>query len=208
MNILEMENGDLQRLVFALTQENAILKFKINQFTVSQVNFGDYICEWLEKHRYKWQETTYKGYHRVIHNHIAPYFREKKITLQSLKPSVIEEYYNFKTQEGLGGNTIKRHHANIRKCLKAAEKDEIINKNPALLADLPLQSQTTIDYYNKGALLILLKATRSTNLYPLILLAILGLRRSEILGVRWSRINCEAATLTVAAKVVPLNGQS
>lgn len=208
MNISQLSKPELIEMVMELTQENALLKSKLNGISEGSINFGDYIEAWLRRRQSSLQKTTYDGYLSVVTKHIAPYFREKEISLQGLKTSDLEDYYDFKLSRGLCSNTIRRHHANIRKCLSYAQKHELISQNPALLVELPPMQAHTVSYYGKEELLQLLKCSQNSTIYPVILLSSLGLRRSEALGVRWTDIDFNEQTLTVQRKVVPLRGKS
>lgn len=48
-----------------------------------------------------------------------------EITLQTIKPKPIQDFYQYLLDEGLSGNTVKHYHANIRKALQYAMKTDI-----------------------------------------------------------------------------------
>ena len=63
-------------------------------------------------------ETTTYGYERMIENHIAPHLGA--IPISKLTPQRIQEYYLEMAREGLGNNTIRRHHALLSAALRVA----------------------------------------------------------------------------------------
>lgn len=204
MNLLELTKDQLVSIINELTKENIFLKTKIPNN--NQILFSDYIEKWVERLKYKWQDSTYEGYSNIIYNHISPYFKKEKIYVNNIKPSDIEGYFSYKIKQGYSGNTIRKHHANIRKCLKSAMKDGIIKNNPALLVDLPKYIKPVVDYYQLQDLLVLYKYTRQIPLYSIILLTSLGLRRSEAIAVKWSDINFDLSLIEIKSKIVPVKG--
>lgn len=192
----------LTSMVDDLATENTILKLKYEYNEKNNPYFEDYITDWLEKYKYLWQDTTFKGYYNIVYNHIVPYFKGKEITIRGLKVSDLEAYYAYLLDLGLSPNTVRRHHANIRKCLRTAQKDEMIKTNPALIADLPSTIKATVKYYNVSQLQQLLKYSRFTEIYTVILLTSLGLRRSEAIGMQWKDIDFDTGILTIKRKVI------
>ena len=78
-----------------------------------------------------------------------------------------------------------------------------IQSNPAIKVGRPQQEQFIADYYNQEELNNLFKVVKDTPLELIVYLtAFYGLRRSEVLGIRWSAINFENNTLTIMNKVV------
>ena len=171
VDISELSKAELIEMVVNLTQENAMLKRNYNVNGEAAVNFGNYIEAWLKRRESSLQKTTYDGYESVVGRHIAPYFRKKGITLQALRTSDLEDYYEVMLKRGLSPNTLRRHHANIRKCLSYAQKHGLIRTNPALLVELPPMQTHTVDYYGKEDLLTLLQYTKNSMIYPVILLS-------------------------------------
>jgi integrase len=206
MDITALSKKELVSIINELTQENVFLKSKFNN-NINNILFCDFIEEWLEKERFKWQDTTYEGYKNIVHNHIVPYFGENLVYLKDMTFSDIEDYYLSKIMDGFSTNTIRRHHSNIRRCLRYAVKKNLIKSNPAHLVDLPKLSKSLVDYYNADDLITLFKHTKHADIYPIVLLASLGLRRSEAIGVRWDNIDVESKTLKVCKKVIPLTGK-
>ena len=209
-----LNKDELVALVEHLNTENAVLKAKMCASSEQQINFADYILSWLEQHRYEWQKTTYEGYSSIITKYIVPYFSQKNLSVQQLKPSDIEAYYSYLMCDlNLSAKTVLHHHANIRKCLKSAVKDELIKRNPAALVDLPHAVNTPVNYLSEDELQKLLFICRveyfsnSSPIYPVVLLASLGLRRSETLGVKWCNIDLDDGILAIKNKIVPLKGQ-
>lgn len=168
-----------------------------------EILFSDFILFWLSIQKKKIQVTTYDGYLHMIKKHIQPYFEHKKILLKDIKPFDIQKYYNVKLEEGLSSNTVIKHHAIIRTSLQYAVKSKSIKENVADFVEKPQKEEKEANYYNKDELKKLLQASRGDTIEVPILLAMnLGLRRSEVLGVRWSNIDFDEKIIRIHHKIV------
>lgn len=165
-----------------------------------------YFENWLEEIKYEVKPNTYRGYCGNMKNHIIPYFKAKKLLIQELKPYHLEEYYKHKlkpnsklnNQEALSHTTIKHHHQNISKALADAVRKGIINYNPAASARTPKAESFKGNFLNSmqlKELLILFKGSAIE--LPVILSAVYGFRRSEVLGLKWSHIDFVNRTITI-----------
>ena len=165
--------------------------------------FCDYMLKWLEMIRHKIEETTYVGYSRIVKGKIYKYFNEKQIMLSELKPLHIIDFYESLYKENLKGTTVVSYHANIRQALDYAVKTELINSNPATRVDRPKAEQYIASHYNQEELNRLFEVVKDTIMeVPVCIAAFYGLRRSEVLGLKWDAIDFENKTITIKHKVV------
>lgn len=165
--------------------------------------FSSFIKEWLDMTRSSISENTYFSYKQTIHNSICPYFEEKGIIIAELKPYHIQEFYAHKmATDRVSANTIHHYHANIHKALDYAVKTDLIPSNPSDKLDLPKKSKHIAQFYNEDELLILLKNAKGSPIETVVLLASwFGLRRGEIIGLKWSSIDFENGILSVTGTV-------
>ena len=148
------------------------------------------------------QESTLESYQYSI-KHVVKYFEARKIKLCDLKPEHIQRYYTEKMKEGLSANTIIKHHSNIHKALSTALKHNIIPFNPADRVDLPRKTHYQASTYNQDLMKRLLENVKGSLIEaPVTITSYLGLRRSEVLGLKWSAINIEYNTLIIQTTVV------
>ena len=167
-----------------------------------EVFFSDYLKQWLEDVKCSIAETTYHSYKHTIENVICPYFDAINVGLNDLKPHHIQGFYSKKLRSGVTGNTIHHYHANIRKALKDAVKVELISSNPADKLTLPKVEKFRGTAYTPEELRRLVDGAKGTKLeVPIILASWFGLRRGEVVGLRWSAINFETNTLSVVATI-------
>ena len=165
--------------------------------------FSDFMLNWLELMRNSIEETTFTAYRFCVKNKIAPYFKKLGITLAELQPKHIQGYYSYlMTELKCGATTVRRHHANIRKALQHAVKTDLIATNPADKVEKPKQQPFIAGFYNDENLNLLFEKAKRTRLeLPIIVSAFYGLRRSEVLGLKWSAVDFKKKTLTVCHTV-------
>lgn len=174
-----------------------------------QISFADFMIKWLDMIKHQVEESTYTGYKRQIEGRTYTYFTSHPVMLEDLKPVHILDFYNWLYSQGLKGNTVTKYHANIRKALDYAVKTDLINSNPAIKVGRPTQEQFIADYYNEDELNTLFKVVKNTPLELIVYLtAFYGLRRSEVLGIRWSAIDFENKTITINHKVVTVTNEN
>ena len=86
----------------------------------------------------------------------------------------------------------------LNQTLKLAQRDGLIQTNPADLVVMPHAAQFTGTFYTEAQMRDLLTAVKNERLYPIIYVtALYGLRRSEVLGLKWDSINFAMQTLTI-----------
>ena len=164
----------------------------------------DYLSAWLEKRKPTIQVNTYTSYHSMIYGKIKRYFQPKpQITVESLTPKDVEKFYEYLFADGVVANTVIHYHATMRSAFHQAFKDELIDTNPFDRIDRPKKNKFQGENYTADELATLMKLTETEPIYPAIVLAgCMGLRRSEALGVRWSRIDFEKRTVLLDTKIV------
>ena len=169
--------------------------------------FEIYMQNWLESYKHNIEENTYDSYYTVV-NKITNYFSGKNIKLKDLKPKHIQDFYNSLYKKGLSPNTVLHYHANIRKALDIAMKLEIIPNNPADRIERPKKSQFIGDFYSIDELEKLFSACKNDPIEIVVLIAsFYGLRRSEVLGLKWSSIDFEKNIITIKHKVIQRNAK-
>lgn len=155
------------------------------------VLFADFMEQWLEIVKSTVSIPTYSSYVNAVKSIIAPYFRKKKILLRDLQAHDIQMFYQEQLQRVKAASVI-HYHANIHKALKYAVKNDMIPSNPADKVERPKQDKFYGNFYDRDELNKLFEAVTGTKLeLPVLLGAFYGLRRSEIIGLKWSAIDFE-----------------
>ncbi len=169
-----------------------------------QMLLSQHIAAWIEQNRGSLAITTYDQYINILNNHIAPYFNKRGITLAKLTAGDLEDYYKMKVKKGLSPNSVIKHHAMIRTALQWAYKHRSIRENVADFADKPDRVKYRGNSpYSVEEISSLLQLTQSEPIaVPIFLASFYGLRRSEILGLRWSNIDFQNWTISIVTTVV------
>ena len=174
-----------------------------------QISFSDFMIKWLDMIKHQIEESTYTGYKRQIEGRLKKYFTEHPVLLEDLKPVHILDFYNWLYSEGIKGATVILYHANIRKALNYAVQTDLIPNNPAIKVGRPKAEQYIASYYNEEELNNLFRVIKNSPIELIVTLtAFYGLRRSEVLGIKWSAIDFENKTITIRHKVVTVTDES
>ena len=169
------------------------------------VLFADFLEQWLEIVKSTVSIPTYSSYVNAVKSIIAPYFRKKKILLRDLQAHDIQMFYQEQLQR-VKASSVIHYHANIHKALKYAVKNDMIPSNPADKVERPKQDKFYGNFYDRDELNKLFEAVAGTKLeLPVLLGAFYGLRRSEIVGLKWSAIDFEQNTITISHTVTSCN---
>lgn len=167
--------------------------------------FSDAVRRWLEDVRHRVDEVTYQGYEVQARAHILPYFDDLQIRLCDVDGEALQTYINVKAKfgrsdghGGLSAVSLRQHKNVLNQTLKLAQRDGLIQTNPADLVVMPHAAQFTGTFYTEAQMRDLLTAVKNERLYPIIYVtALYGLRRSEVLGLKWDSINFAMQTLTI-----------
>jgi integrase len=110
-------------------------------------------------------------------------------------------------KRGLSAQTVKHVHRTLSQALKHAVRQGVLFKNPAADVQPPRPEDREIKILSKGEIGTVLKVARGTPLYAPIMVAVTtGLRRGELLGLRWSDIDLDAELLTVNQALEQIGG--
>ncbi len=191
---------------------NEILLFRsrlynidINKTYDENILFIEYLKLWIDKIKNSIEITTYTSHMQMINSRIQKYFTLNPIKLLELKPIHMQNFYDNLLSDGLKSSTVIRYHAIIRKSLDYAFKHDLIINNPADKVTLPKKNIFTASFYSQKELNTLFEKSKNDPLNLVILLAAFyGLRRSEVLGLKWSAINFENKTITIKHTIVEI----
>jgi len=169
-------------------------------------DFMEFMSNHLEARRPHLSPVTYDGYKINFKAHIYPYFQQRRLKVKEVTPAIIQGYISHKLANGLSNNSVRRHLDNISKCLDNAMKQNIIAYNPVSRVEKPpSQKFMGAKFYNQGQIDRLLEVSKGTPLEIVLLLTLFyGLRRSEVLGLKWEAVNFEEKTLTIRHTVVKI----
>ncbi|WP_342042830.1 site-specific integrase [Bacillus sp. OTU2372] len=164
-------------------------------FEPSEITLSEYLDYWLENHaKPNTAHRTYENYQYMINLHLKPVLGPIKIS--KLQPSHLQEYYaqklsNGKIDEGgLSAQSVKHHHRLIFKALKDAVKWQLIVRNVAEAVTPPKTRKVEMQTWDNEQVKVFLNVSKDSPYYPIYLTAInTGMRRGEVLGLRWQDID-------------------
>ena len=132
-------------------------------------------------------------------------FEPLHYTLQDMEqhPKYIQDFYQHELDRGLTANTVIHYHANIRKCLQYAFQIGMIRSNPADRVERPRKEKFKSEIYSGEELEQLFKAIQGDpSEFGVIMAAFYGLRRSEVVGLKWDAIDFENKKISIQHTVV------
>ncbi len=170
------------------------------------VTVGRWLDYWLDNvirpHR---AVTTTYGYQKIIDNHLKPYLGN--VMLQSLTAMQVQRYMSLKLQEGLSANTIRKHHVLLNTAVGLAVRQDMLAKNVVQAVEPPPKLHPHHCFYAPDQLQRLFSLTAGKPLEPVVKLAgYLGMRRSEICGLKWENVDLENGVLYICEARTAANG--
>ena len=159
--------------------------------------FADYMEKWLDIIKSSVAVPTFASYSTTVKKIVAPYFREKEVTLKNLTAKDIQEFY-LRELERVSASSVIHYHANIHKALKYAVKIDLIDVNPADKVERPKKDRFVGSFYDADEVNALFEAAKGTKLeLPILFGTFYGLRRSEAIGLKWDAIDFDQNTITI-----------
>lgn len=172
----------------------------------AQVTLVEYMEKWLASVRPSIATATYQSYSIMMKARVIPYFTASAVQLGALTPQDIENFYQTILNDGCTTNTVIHYHAIIRKALQSAVKKDILAKNPADQVDRPKKNVYHGSFYSEEEMLNLFDAIAGDPLELCVkIAAYYGLRRSEVLGLRWDAVDFEKKTISISHKVIEMS---
>jgi len=142
-------------------------------------------------------QSTYDSYKSKMYNHVLPEIGSKPLK-DVTKFDVQDLIYNLANEKKLSPTSVRLIYCVLHKIINFALDMELLEKDVCRSVKLPKQTRHTPKIYSQSVITNLLAIAKNSFLYIVILLAVrLGLRRSEILSLRWSDLDLRHATVTI-----------
>jgi integrase len=165
---------------------------------------NDFFNEWLTAIKPNVARTTHLTYGRTAKQFLK--FADEKyphITLSELSYVQIQDFLNQKLHGGIKGSSVKQYYLALHSAFSYAVKMEILSIHPMDKMVLPRADRHEATFYNEEELNELFKVFENDKLELIVhIAAYYGLRRCEILGIKWDAIDFKNKTLTVQRKIV------
>jgi len=181
-----------------------------------KVKLKEWLYTWLEGRENAIAYKTYKEYESNIRNHIVPKIGE--YNLKDLNTRIIQKLVNDKYKNGrirgsggLSRRSVKYIYQTLNTALKQAVKEKLITHNPVKAVELPKSKGNTkykIDPLTKYQANKLLKTAKDSNLYIAYFISLhTGMRKAELLGLKWTDVDENNNTIEVNRQVQRITGK-
>jgi integrase len=161
-----------------------------------------YLESWLETIEPTLGEGTWHRHGEYVALHIIP--EVGAVKLAQLTPQRVQQLYAAKLAEGLSPTTVHHLHETLHKALAAAVRLGLVARNVTELVDVPRMARHEMTPLSREETqrLLAAAAAEGDRLEALWVLAVsTGMRRGELLGLRWRDVDLEHATLHVRANL-------
>lgn len=194
----EKEAKKIMRRMITDMEQNKIVKK--NHKTVEE-----WMEEWLDLYLPNVEQTTRVGYKTKIRCYINPYIGD--IQISSLRAEHVQKMVNGMLDKGLSSKNIRDTFNNINAAMKKAVVLRLIPYNPCEGVVLPKLKKYRAKVYDNQMIHTLLDTAEGTDMYlPILLGVTVGLRRGEMLALRWDNIDFKTNTIKVRWNMV--NGEN
>ncbi len=175
----------------------------------SSEELGPFLNDWVESQRQHLKETTWSSY-RVAVDRIVRSLGRKR--LQDLTPLEIERFYGELLTTGsksggpLGPKTVRNTHVVLRKALADAERLGLVARNAASAAKPPTSTPPEQQTWDSDQIVQFFEHLADDRLLAAyVLAATTGMRRGEVLGLRWVDVDLDANQLAIRQTLTTVN---
>jgi len=170
----------------------------------SRMSVGEYLDRWLADHaKQTVSGKTFERYAEIVSKNLKPGLGH--IHLEKLRPLDIQRFHAEALRSGrrdgkggLSAQTVLHFHRVLRSALHQAMKWQMILRNPADAVDPPKPPRREMAALDESGTAWLITAAKGTKLHaPIVTAVTTGLRRGEILALRWMDVEFERCSITV-----------
>jgi len=180
----------------------------------SKLKLAEWLNTWLNEYmKPSLRPTTWESYKTQANKHILPALGH--LRLSQLQTSNLQTLYNQKLnggradgkEGGLSPRSVRYIHVVLHAALEQAKKEGLITINVADAVKLPSDPKKEIQVLDQEGIKKFLAAAKDTKHFPAYFLALnTGLRRGELLGLRWKDVDLKEETVTVTQGLVRTKG--
>ena len=192
-------------------KELVLIEQEINRGTYcepTKENLAEYLDRWLQGYaRPNVRRKTVQEYESIIKNYIVPELGH--IPLQKFMPLHFVEYQSkmlargrVRREGGLKPQTVKHHYRLLHSALNWAVEWKMIYENPMDRVKPPTVKPFKPCTLTVRGMAQLIKFAEGTDLYmPIVIALSTGMRRGEIVALKWEHVDFDSSTIYVDQKV-------
>jgi integrase len=175
-------------------------------YEARQITLEQFMRTWLEGKTLSIRPTTAKGYRGTAERDILPFLG--RVRLQQILPSHLKQLYAQLKDEGKGPRMIQLAHVVLHAALHQAVRECILGRNPADAVQRPRVERTEFQILNEEQAHQFLIAASGSPYETLFYLALAtGMRKGELLGLKWSDLDWSKGILLVQRQLQQIAGQ-
>ncbi|PPF29923.1 site-specific integrase [Rathayibacter tritici] len=207
--VLQPDGGRRRRQVYGTTRAEvssqlADLKSKTDRgipASISSWTVESYAAHWLANTAHgSLKPSTVANYTWMMRKHVVPAVGRHR--LDNLTPAHVRELHTKVAASGVSSRTVQLAHAVLRTMLSEAMREQLVARNVATLVRTPRVERTDVSPWTPQEAALFLETNRSDPHHSLYLAALaLGMRKGELLGLRWSDVDLDARELRVRQTV-------
>lgn len=174
-------------------------------YQATQITLGDWIERWMETKRGHLRASSQRSYSSAIRLYIRPQLGRYKIG--DLSRAMVQAWVNNLVDAGVGTRTIQIAHMVLGNALSHAVQIGTVQTNAAHHCLMPKDDSGELVVWTESQVsqfLIAIRGNRNEALYRLALAS--GMRRGELLGLRWSDIDWQAGRIQVVRQALEPTG--
>lgn len=206
---VETPTGPKRQTIYAETRKEAAEKLARALadradgivFDDKNLTLGEYLDRWLfDAVRGTVRESTYSRDKYLVTNHVKPSIG--RVKLKNVNALHLQRLYRERLDSGLSGSTVQKIHHVLHKALTQAMRWDLIPRNPADAVKAPTPTPKEMHPLSVLEARQLLEAARGDRLEALYVLAIhTGMRRGELLALKWADVDLDLTTVRVRRKL-------
>lgn len=187
---------------------NGLKKYGASQPQSNAAMFGEYAKRWFDLYkRPKHKPTTLKTYESLFTKHILPFFENKR--LNEITTDDVQAFINKRA--AMAHSSVRQMKVLLHEIFKAAMEDDLMNKDPTASGRLTLPTKVTprnaLDTAEFVDVMRNINKLEAEDAKLVALMLFTGMRRGEVLGLRWEDIDTEAGLIHVRGGVTYTSNQ-
>ena len=163
------------------------------------ITFGEFLPGYFDYTSSVKAKSTHSNDRYRIEAHIVPCFGDT--SLRSIAPKMVDKYKAKRIKEGASNNTVNHELVCLSHIMKMAIRWRYVEQNPVASVEKLKVPKRSPRFLSLDEIDRLLEASRRSYIYPIIMTALhTGMRKSELLNLKWADIDFNQGTVTVQPK--------